>query len=50
MEELGPHLILFSSIILSLSSVIKTIFTPVIFKPAFHVNDGVLHEYIGLTP
>ena len=50
MQDFDPPLILFTNNNLSLSSVIYSNFTPVIFKPAFHVSDGVLYEYNGLLP
>ena len=50
MQDFDPPLILFTSNILSLSSVIYSNFTPVIFKPTFHVNDAVLYEFNGLLP
>ena len=50
MQELGPPLKWFSSNNLCLSSVIKSNLTPVVFQPAFRVNDGVLYEYIVIIP
>ena len=45
-----PPGMLFSGNVLSLSSVEKSHFTSVNFKPAFHVKLGVLYEGSALMP